>query len=338
MFGLKGKKLAKKLLAVTLGVSALASSTVSFAAEYNWRFANLYGRGTAFGAVYEDLAKNIETMSNGRISVQVLYSGEGVGTSGILSAVRSGLITMGAPFQPMHAGEFPAGVVEVGLPGGTSDTGELMTLFHERGWGEVLKKAYASQGLVWLEPYIQPPVYIITKKPINSIADFKGMKIRAPGAYGKFLRNLGAAPVSLAWSEIYTSLATGVIDGSIGSNMIDHRDGNHVEVAKYMYPLPIAGAQVLPVIVNQKAWNKLPEDLKAIVKGATAEHAIEQLTKSKKWESQAVAEMESKGLKWSPAPSEADKKAWKEAGMSLAQEYASEDPYSKQLVDILNKQ
>ncbi|WNJ96228.1 TRAP transporter substrate-binding protein [Vibrio ruber] len=338
MFGLKGKKLAKTLLAVTLGVSALASSTVSFAAEYNWRFANLYGRGTAFGAVYEDLAKNIETMSNGRIAVQVLYSGEGVGTSGILGAVRSGLITMGAPFQPMHAGEFPAGVVEVGLPGGTSDASELMTLFHERGWGDVLKKAYASQGIVWLEPYIQPPVYIITKKPINSIADFKGMKIRAPGAYGKFLRNLGAAPVSLSWSEIYTSLATGVIDGSIGSNMIDHRDGNHVEVAKYMYPLPIAGAQVLPIIVNQKAWNKLPKDLQAIVKGATAEHAIEQLTKSKLWESQAVAEMEAKGLKWSPEPSEADKEAWKAAGMSLAQEYASADPYSKQLVEILNKQ
>lgn len=338
MFSLKGKKLAKSMLALTLGVSALATSMASSAADFNWRFANLYGRGTAFGEVYEDLAKNIETMSNGRISVQVLYSGEGVGTSGILNAVKSGLITMGAPFQPMHAGEFPAGVVEVGLPGGTSDVGELMTLFHERGWGDVLKKAYASQGLEWLEPYIQPPVYIITKKPINSIADFKGLKIRAPGAYGKFLRNLGASPVSLAWSEIYTSLATGVIDGSIGSNMIDHRDGNHVEVAKYMYPLPIAGAQVLPIIVNMKAWNKLPDDLKAIVKGATAEHAIEQITKSKLWESQAVKEMEEKGLKWSPEPSAADKKAWKEAGMSLAADYAKEDPYSKQLVEILEKQ
>ena len=338
MFSLKGKKLAKPLLAATIGVSALASSTLSFAADYNWRFANLYGRGTAFGEVYENLAKNIETMSDGRIAVQVLYSGEGVGTSGILNAVKSGLITMGAPFQPMHAGEFPTGVVEVGLPGGTSDVAELSTLFHEKGWGEVLKKAYASQGLVWLDPYIQPPVYIITKEPINSVEDFKGMKIRAPGAYGKFLRNLGASPVSLAWSEIYTSLATGVIDGSIGSNMIDHRDGNHVEVAKYMYPMPLAGAQVLPIIVNQKAWNKLPKDLQAIVSAATAVHAQEQMTKSKLWESQAVQQMEEKGLKWSPAPSEADKKAWKEAGMSLAKEYAAEDPYSKELIDILDKQ
>ncbi len=337
MFSLKGKKLAKGVLAVTLGVSALVTSAATFAADYNWRFANLYGRGTAFGAVYEDLAKNIETMSDGRIAVQVLYSGEGVGTSGILNAVKSGLITMGAPFQPMHAGEFPAGVVEVGLPGGTSDVGELLTLFNERGWGDVLTEAYGKQGLVWLEPYIQPPVYIITKKPIKSIEDFKGMKIRAPGAYGKFLRNLGASPVSLAWSEIYTSLATGVIDGSIGSNMIDHRDGNHVEVAKYMYPLPIAGAQVLPIIVNQREWKKLPQDLQAIVRAATSQHALEQITKSKLWESQAVAEMEAKGLEWSPQPSDADKQAWSEAGTSLAQEYAKEDPYSKQLVDILEK-
>ncbi|NWO07762.1 MAG: TRAP transporter substrate-binding protein DctP [Alteromonadaceae bacterium] len=320
-------------LAVTLGVGAFASSVQ--AAEHNWRFANLYGRGTAFGAVYEDLAKNIEVMSDGRIKVQVLYSGEGVGTSGILGAVKSGLITMGAPFQSMHAGELPAGVVEIGLPGGTDDVAELSTLFHERGWAEILKEAYGEQGLVWLDPYIQPPVYIITKEPIESVEDFEGLKIRAPGAYGKFLRKLGASPVSLAWSEIYTSLSTGVIDGSIGSNMIDHRDGNHVEVAKYMYPMPLAGAQVLPIIVNNRAWNKLSPDLQAIVKAATTVHAQEQVTKSRLWESEAVADMEAKGLKWSPEPSETDKKAWQAAGAELWDEYAQEGKYSKRLIEVL---
>ncbi len=327
------KKLSTSALAVTLGLTTLAADVS--AAEYNWRFSNLYGRGTAFGEVYESLAKNIETGSEGRIKVQVLYSGEGVGTSGLLGAVKSGLVTMGAPFQSMHAGELPAGVVEIGLPGGTDDPAELQSLFHEKGWDKVLTKAYGSQGLVWLEPYIQPPVYVLTKEPINSVEDFKGLKIRAPGAYGKFLRNLGASPVSLSWSEIYTSLATGVIDGSIGSNMIDHRDGNHVEVAKYMYPLPLAGAQVLPIVVNRSAWKKLPEDLQAVVRKATEQHAADQLRLSKKWEAEAVAEMEAKGLKWSPEPSEADKKAWAEAGAGLWDEYAAGDKYSKELIDIL---
>ncbi|ENH7114873.1 C4-dicarboxylate ABC transporter substrate-binding protein, partial [Vibrio fluvialis] len=102
--------------------------------------------------------------------------------------------------------------------------------------------------------------------------------------------------------------------------------------------VPLAGAQVLPIIVNKKEWSELPADLQAIVKAATAAHAQEQMSKSKLWESQAVADMEAKGLQWSPQPSEADLKAWKEAGMSLAKEYAAEDKYSKQLVDILEQQ
>lgn len=329
----------KKLIAAALTVclSCGIAVTDAAAAKHNWRFANLYGRGTAFGALYEELGKNITRLSNGEIKVQVLYSGEGVGTSGLLSAAKSGMITMVAPFQSMHAGEFPAGIVEIGLPGDTSNPDELYSLFHDKGWAPVLTKAYGEHGLVWLEPYIQPPVYVLTKKPIESIEDFKGLKIRAPGAYGKFLRNLGASPVSLAWGEIYTSLATGVIDGSIGSNMIDHRDGNHVEVAKYMYSLPLASAQVLPILVNRKAWNKLSDELKASVIEATKLHAKSQLDNSREWEAEAVAEMESKGLKWSPVPSEADKAAWAKAAESLWQEYAAADKYSKQLVDILMK-
>lgn len=329
------KSFSTSALGVGLAFSVAAADVA--AADYNWRFSNLYSRGTAFGELYENLGENIEELSDGRIKVQVLYSGEGVGTSGLLGAVKSGLITMGAPFQSMHAGELPAGVVEIGLPGGTADTDELYSLFHEKGWGEVLEEAYGSQGLVWLEPYIQPPVYILTKEPIESVEDFEGLKIRAPGAYGKFLRNLGASPVSMAWSEIYTSLATGVIDGSIGSNMIDHRDGNHVEVAKYMYPLPLAGAQVLPIVVNRSAWNKLPDDLKDAVREATEIHAEEQLTMSKQWESEAVAEMEANGLKWSPEPSEADKEAWAEAAATLREEYAQQGKYSERLIEILNE-
>ncbi|WP_370276913.1 TRAP transporter substrate-binding protein [Pontibacterium sp.] len=323
-------------LAVSLGLGAVAASTAQ-AAEHNWRFANLYTRGTAFGEVYGNMAKNIEEMSGGRIKVKMMYAGEGVDTKGILGAVKNGLITMGATFQPMNAGELPAGIVEVGLPGGTADVGQLSVLFHEKGWNEVLSKAYGEQGLVYLDPYIQPPVYLLTKKEIKSVEDFKGLKLRAPGAYGKFVRNLGASPVSLTWSEIYTGLATGVIDGSIGSNLIDHRDGNHVEVAKYMYRLPLAGAQVLPVFVNQKAWNKLPDDLKAIVRAATAVHAREQMTKSRLWESEAIADMEAKGMKWSPEPSEADKTAWAKAGESLWEEYSAQDKHSKELIEILSQ-
>jgi len=327
----------KFMVSSVVGLLGVMFMVETAQAAENWRFTNLYSRGTAFGDVYQQLAKDIETNTNGDIKVQVLYAGEGVGASGVLAAAKSGLVAMAAPFQSTHAGEFPTGVVEIGLPGGTADTDELHKLFHEDGWAEILTRAYASQGLTWLAPYIQPPVYILTKEPIESVDDFKGLKIRAPGAYGKFLRNLDASPVSMAWGEVYTSLATGVIDGSIGSNMIDHRDGNHVEVAKYMYKLPLAGAQVLPIVVNTKAWNKLTKAQQKGVYDATVTHAATQLKMSKQWEQEAIAQMEAKGLKWSPEPSATDKEAWKEAAKGLWDEYSKNDKYSKELIDILKK-
>jgi TRAP-type C4-dicarboxylate transport system substrate-binding protein len=119
--------------------------------------------------------------------------------------------------------------------------------------------------------------------------------------------------------------------------MIDHRDGNHVEVAKYMYRLPLAGAQVLPIVVNRGAWKKLPDDLQAVVQKATENHAQAQLEKSKIWETEAVSQMKAKGLLWSPDASDTDKKAWAEAGAGLWDEYAAQDKYSKQLIDIMRK-
>ena len=78
------KTLATPALALGLGLSVVAADVA--AAEYNWRFSNLYSRGTAFGELYENLGNNIEKLSDGRIKVQVLYSGEGVGTTGLLGA------------------------------------------------------------------------------------------------------------------------------------------------------------------------------------------------------------------------------------------------------------
>ncbi|AEY02586.1 family 7 extracellular solute-binding protein [Oceanimonas sp. GK1] len=324
-----------KIAASLIAVAGMGATMEAMAADVTWRFTNLYSRGTAFGDVYQSFADKIEADSNGRMKINMLYAGEGVDTKGIISATKSGLLDMAAPFQPMHAGEIPFGVVEVGLPGSDGSLEELNQLFHEKGWSEVLTEAYDRHNLVWLDPYFQPGVYVITKKKIESIDDFKGLKIRAPGAYGRFFRELGASPVNLAWGETYTSLATGVIDGTIGSNLIDHRDGNFAEVAKFMYPLPVSSAQALPVLVNKNAWSKLPDDLKDVVRNAAKWHAQQQAEKSALWEKEAVADMEQLGMTWSPAASEADQAKWRDAAEAVWAHYGQTDKYSARLVELL---
>jgi TRAP-type mannitol/chloroaromatic compound transport system substrate-binding protein len=323
--------LAVMLLAVL--VAAIATPAMSADKSFKWRMATLYPRGTAFGEVYEGFCSNVKTMSGGRLTITMVYDGEGVPATEVLSATRSGLVEMGSPYQALHAGELPAGIVELGLPGGPDQFLELLALFQESGWDKILREAYAAYGVFWLSPFYQPATYMLTKKPINTLDDLKGLKIRGVGAYGKVMQQFGMSPVTLAFAETYTSLATGVIDATCGSNLIDFRDGKWYEQAKYLYPLPLTGSQVAPFIVNMNAWKKLPEDLKDILMTAGNWAGVDMRIKSLMWEKAALQEMIDGGMQWGPAPSPEDTAKWQAAGKKIWPEYASKDKYSKELLD-----
>jgi TRAP-type C4-dicarboxylate transport system substrate-binding protein len=295
--------------------------------------ANLYPRGVSYGDVFQAFADSITSVSGGRLEIDMVYDGEGVGATEVLSATSSGLVEMGAPYMALHAGELPAGVVELTLPGAPTQVDHLMALFYEGGWIDTLRGAYAEHNLHYLAPSFQPGVMLITKEPVNTLADLEGKVLRSPGAYGKFMRLLGCEPVVMAFSEMYPSMATGVIDGAASSNVVDYADINLVEIAKYMYPRPVTGAQVAGLIVNMDAWNTLSDDLKAIMEIAAVWHGMLSANKSTMWVRSSINKMEAAGLIWNPEPSEGDKAKWAAAGAGLADEYAAADKWSAKLIE-----
>jgi TRAP-type C4-dicarboxylate transport system substrate-binding protein len=320
------------LVSLLLPVGALAADK-----PINWKFSILYSRASGFAEIYEGFGKNIELMSGGRLKIKVIYAGEGIAATKVFGAVSRGLVEVGAPYMAFHAGELPSGVVELGLPGSPDSFAALQALFQEAGWKEILRKAYASKNCYWVNVLQQPAIYMLTTKPVANLQELAKMKIRAPGAYAKMLGNLGVNTVMLDSSEVYTSLATGVVDGVLSANLMDYRDYKFFEVAQYLYPLPATGAQSGSIIVNLDAWNKLPEDLKAIVEMASNEMTLETLRKSYLWEEDARTELVSKGLKMSPRPSDADTKKWMAAGKKTWSAYQQKDQYSAELIEILSE-
>ncbi len=322
--------------ALAMVVSAALSPTSAKAAEYDWRIAVGYPRDVALGKLYPEFARTIEEMSGGRIDVKVVYDGEGVNQEEIYGAVKSGLVQIGFPYMALFSGEFPAGMVELGLPGGPSEYVELRSLFHTTKWKEVLREAYAERGLYLLGEEHQLPTYLLTKEPVETLDDLEGKKIRAPGAYGKFFRSLGATPVSMAYDEVYTGLATGVIWGVDAMNIVDHHGGKFHEIAKHLYPLPITGSQVFPILVNKDAWGDLPKDLQEVLRGAANWHTTHVAVSVREMETEALNEMRDGGLQEGPAPSAKDSKRWTAAGQAIWSEYET-DATSKQLIQIQKK-
>ncbi|MBN2058867.1 MAG: TRAP transporter substrate-binding protein DctP [Deltaproteobacteria bacterium] len=104
-----------------------------------------------------------------------------------------------------------------------------------------------------------------TKKPIKTLSDLAGVKMRASSRRSVApLKALGAAPQSMPSGEVYMALKTGVLDGAqSGSRILIYQKWG--EVVKYGIEGQLTSAIAQDICVNQKAWDSIPKDIQEVV-------------------------------------------------------------------------
>jgi TRAP-type C4-dicarboxylate transport system substrate-binding protein len=106
------------------------------------------------------------------------------------------------------------------------------------------------------------PTIFHTKKPVRTLEDLKGLKIRTTGLGAKIVKALGATPVAMPMGETYDALAKGVVDGSTAP-IASLKGFKWGEVVKYTTEnFGTASVTCFFVVMNKDTWNKLPEDVK----------------------------------------------------------------------------
>lgn len=132
-------------------------------------------------------------------------------------------------------------------------------------------------------------------KKIESVDDFKGLKMRIPGLGGKVIAKAGGTVVLLAGGEIFTSLERGVIDATewVGP-LHDLRMGFYQATKYYYYPGWHEPGTCLEVIFNKKAYDDLPGDLKAIIDAAAMETNLWSLCEFEARNGEALEELVTK--------------------------------------------
>lgn len=144
------------------------------------------------------------------------------------------------------------------------DTVDQMQTFCQYGGGkEMLQKVYdkytgGKTHVIGCGPYTREA--FVSTKPILTIEDMKGVKVRSPeGMASDVFRRAGASPVSLPFSEVYTSLEKGLVEAADASSYVNNETSGMHKVAKYpIYP-GIHSMAVLQVVVNKAAFEKLSE-------------------------------------------------------------------------------
>ncbi len=251
---------------------------------YRWKMTTTWPPNfPILGEAANKYAKWVEELSNGQIKIKVYGGGELVPPLEAFEAVSNGTIEMGSGASYYWAGKLPAAQLFCAIPFGMNS--QQLTSWVETGGGyELWKKAYAKFNLV---PYLAGNTGVQMggwfNKEINSINDFKGLKMRLPGIGGKVIEKAGGAAVLVAGSEIYTSLERGVIDATewIGPYH-DYKMGFH-KIAKYYYTpgWHEPGAQ-LEFFVNKQTHDKLPPYLQSVLLAASKRVQVWVLAESDK--------------------------------------------------------
>jgi TRAP-type mannitol/chloroaromatic compound transport system substrate-binding protein len=215
-------------------------------------------------------AKLVNELSDGQLQIKFFDGGALVPPFGVFDAVQKGTIHAGGDAAVYWSGRNTAFGILCQMPLGPSWIDYMIWIYQGDGF-DLYQEIFGKFGMVYLPHGVIPPESGLRgNKPIRSIKDFKGLKVRMSGQIqGLVLKDIGASQVMLAGGEVYQALEKGVIDGGEFSGPGIDWGMNFQEVTTWWAaPGWHQPGTVLGVMINKKAWDKLSDHLKLLVKTA----------------------------------------------------------------------
>ena len=280
-----------------------------------------------------EFAQKVEERTNGRIQVKIFPNGQLGSETENMEQLMAGVIAMTKVSAPGLA-TYNEAYHTFGLPYLFDDTEDF---YHKRD-SQQMRDFFlspADDGFVTLTYYTSGARSFYTKdRAIRTPEDLHGLKIRVQDMQSQtdMLEALGGIPVAMSYGDVYTSLQTGIIDGT-ENNETALTTGKHGEICKVFSKDEHA---MIPdvMVMSAQIWNNIsPEDQQIILEAAyesTDSHKIA-------WDAaiqEAVQEaQDTMGVTF---VEDVDKEAFREATAGLVDEYCARYPGVQQMVDLIN--
>lgn len=242
---------------------------------------------------FEEWGKKLELLTDGKVKVEVYPMNTFCSPVDQHDALVNGIVDIAHDFLGYYAGRFP--LIEVlNLPLGPWSKSQLKAAYigqklFENGH---FQDEFDDLKLLWWG--CGPPEQVQTRSKVQTLEDFKGLRIRKPGIIGaKFVEALGASVVSMSASDVYLALEKGTIDGMpYGTgDMLTYKTD---EVTNYTTDLAF-GITNQPIFMNLAKWNSLPPDVQAAIDKISGMNAVYDCnTAWQKWNEKLAAKVLSK--------------------------------------------
>ncbi len=259
-----------KALGAAATAAALIAGSPAQAAEMNFKMATSWAGGPLMEIGAKAFADRVKEMSNGRIEIEVFPAGTLGEALKVTETVSNGVADMGHTWMGYDWGVDPT-VVLFGGYAGSFDT-ERMLHWLYRGGGVEMQREFRQEkfGIVSMPLFIRTAeVFLHSIKPVRTLADLQGLKLRTAGAWLEMSKQLGAAPVTTPGGEIYTALERGTIDATEWGTLWENISPGFYKVAKYLI-IPGVHQPTAPfeLQVNNDVWNGLSDADKQLIETA----------------------------------------------------------------------
>lgn len=256
-----------KFMGRVAGVALLAATMGTVAYAQKWDLPTRSNMDNYLTKNIQTFAEDIDAGTDGKLSIVLHPEDSLIRQPDVKRAIRSGQIAIGEIQLAMFANENPLFEI-AGLPFLTptlDDSRRLLTVSRP-----YLDDLLDQQQLMLLIVAPVPPNSFYTKKPVSSLADFEGVRLRAYNAVTARMGELmGASPVTVQQSEVSQAFSTGVIDAMMTSPMTGI-DTHAWEFADYYYDSSVVVTWHV-VIMDKRVFSKLDDDTQKVVLAAAEE-------------------------------------------------------------------
>jgi C4-dicarboxylate-binding protein DctP len=310
------------------GLPALADAPIVI------RFSHVVAKDTPKGKAAEKFKELAEAATGGRVKIEIHANSTLYKDKEELEALQLGAVQMLAPslakFGPLGVREFEL----FDLPYIFPDKQALDRVTDGPIGAELFKKL-ETKGLLGLAYWDNGFKMMSSNRPLHSPADMKGLKMRiqASKVLDAQMRELGANPQVMAFSEVYQALQTGVVDGTENPPSNFYTQKMH-EVQKHL-TVTNHGYLGYAVIVNKKFWDKLPTDIRSQLEASmkTATTYADQIAQQEN--DQALEAVRKLGKTVIYVPTAAEKAEWRRAVLPVQK--MMEERIGKDLISAVNK-
>ena len=328
-------------LGTAAGAALLATQTSAQTGglpTVNWRLAASWPKSldTLYGGA-ELIGKRVAAATGGKFNIKVFAAGEIVGGLQVLDAVQNGTVECGHTATYYFFGKDPTFAFSCAIPFGMNARQQNAWMYHGGGL-ELMREFFKEYNVIQFpagNTGCQMGGWF--RKPINKVADLKGLKMRIGGTGGLPLTKLGVVPQQIAGGDIYPALEKGTVDAAEWVGPYDDEKLGFAKVAKYYYyPGWWEGGPELDLLVNIKAWESLPAEYKAILEAACAEANVWMVAKYDALNPDALKRLLASGVKLQPFSNEIMAACYK-ASAEVYDEIATKNPKFKKVYDSWKK-